>query len=101
MSSISTCQCPCQSCRTFNCGRCNRCPCGFRGRRGCGFRRRRGCGRCNLCRSGRSESCPVSGVTNLHAMEYFNDTSASTFNIIMLILILIVVLYIAMKHYKE
>lgn len=93
MSSVSTCRCPCQSCRTFNCGRCNKCACGFNSRRGCG--------RCNFCRAGRFDSCPVSGVTNLHAMEYFDGSSVFTFNGIMLILILIIVLYIAMKHYKE
>lgn len=96
-------QCPCRGCGMGQCTGCRMYGCG-----GCPYRRR-GCGRCRFCLGGRQHECPFQGVTNLGAMEYFdsapmlsfNSAPMLSFNRIILILILILVIYIAFKHYNK
>lgn len=85
-----SCRCPCRDCRIGTCGRCRRCTCG------CGVRRQ-GCGKCWRCRSGRSDVCPIQGVSNLHAIEYYGAADFFTFNRIVLLIVIIVLLYLAFK----
>ncbi len=88
--------CPCQGCGMGLCGGCRMYGCG-----GCPYRRRRGCGRCRFCLGGRQRECPFQGVTNIGAMEYFDGSSMLSFDRVLLILILILVIYVAFKHYNN
>lgn len=74
---------PCQSCRLNKCNSCpnrkiNSCPNRFRG-----------------CQKSNEFVCPISGVSNLHAIEYYNGKSM--INYILLIILIILIIYFVLK----
>ncbi|ARF09505.1 hypothetical protein Indivirus_1_128 [Indivirus ILV1] len=88
------CQCPCLACQMSECHRCDGGKCGCRFHH---WRHGRGCGRCPFCHAGRHQQCPYAK----QVLEGYDSPSFLTFNRVMLILILILVIYIAFDHYKK
>lgn len=79
------CFCPCQSYRLNKCNSCQN-----RKINRCMYRNRfRGCQKSN------EFVCPISGVSNLHAIEYYNGKSM--INYILLIILIILIIYFVLK----